>query len=50
MGMRYMIDAFNYPWGESPVVSRQTNYFIVAAIWFAYYSIQYDGVNLTKRK
>jgi hypothetical protein len=49
MGMKYIIDAFNYPWKGAIEAQHQTRYWVVAAIWFAYYSIKYDGVNITKR-
>jgi hypothetical protein len=49
MGMKYIIDAFNYPWKGVIEAQHQTRYWVVAAIWFAYYSIKYDGVNITKR-
>jgi hypothetical protein len=49
MGMKYIIDAFNYPWRGVIEAQHQTRYWVVAAVWFAYYSIKYDGVNITKR-
>ena len=49
MGRKYIIDAFNYPWRGVIEAQHQTEFWIVAAIWFAYYSLKYDGVNITKR-
>ena len=50
MGMKYIIDAFDYPWQGVIEDQRQTNSWIVAAYWFAVFSVKYDGVNITKRK
>lgn len=49
MGMKYIIDGFNYPY-RGIEAQRQTSYWLIAAFWFAVYSIQFDGVNITKRK
>lgn len=50
MGMKYIVDACNYPMGKTPWHEKQTRWFIVAVFWFAVYCIKYDGANLIKRK
>jgi hypothetical protein len=50
MGMKYIIDGFNYPWRGIIEAQRQTQFWFIAAFWFAVYSIKYDGVNITKRQ
>ena len=50
MGMKYIIDGFNYPWIGIIEAQRQTQFWFIAAFWFAVYSIKYDGVNITKRQ
>lgn len=47
--MKYMINAFNYPY-QGYEKCKQTKYFVVAAFWFAVLSIKYDGVDIQKRK
>ena len=49
MGMKYMINAFNYPY-RGYEKCKQTEFFIIAAFWFAILSIKYDGVDIQKRK
>ena len=49
MGLKYMINAFNYPC-KGYEENKQTRYFIVAVFWFAVLSIKYDGVDIQKRK
>ena len=49
MGMKYMINAFNYPY-RGYEKCKQTKFFIMAAFWFAVLSIKYDGVDIQKRK
>ena len=50
MGMKYIIDGFNYPWCGIIEAQRQTQFWFIAAFWFAVYSIKYDGVNITNRQ
>ena len=50
MGMKYMINAFNYPYYRGYEKCKQTKFFIIAAFWFAVLSIKYDGVDIQKRK
>ena len=47
MGMKYMIYAFNYPYTGYDI-SKQTKFFIIAALWFVLFSIKYDGVDIKK--
>ena len=47
MGMKYMINAFNYPY-RGCEKCKQTKFFIIAAFWFAVLSIKYDGVDIQK--
>ena len=49
MGMKYMINAFNYPY-KYYEKSKQTNLFIIAVFWFIILSIKYDGVDTQKRR
>lgn len=49
--MKYMINAFNYPYqGYDGCCYKQTKYFIIATFWFVVLSIKYDGVDIHKRK
>ena len=49
MGVKYMLEAFNYPYLGN-AVCKQTRFFSIALIWFIVYSIKYDGVDIRKRK
>ena len=49
MGMKYMINAFNYPY-QGYEKCKQTKFFIIAVFWFSVLSIKYDGVDIQKRK
>ena len=49
MGMKYMINAFNYPY-QGYEKCKQTKIFIIAVFWFTILSIKYDGVDIQKRK
>ena len=48
MGMKYMINAFNYPY-QGYEKCKQTKIFIIAVFWFTVLSIKYDGVDIQKR-
>lgn len=48
MGMKYIINAFDYPY-QGIEVERQTKWFIVAISFFCLFSFKYDGVDLQKR-
>lgn len=48
MGRKYMIDAFNYPYGGAEA-QKQCGTLISCMFWIAVLSIKFDGVNLTKR-
>ena len=50
MGMKYMINAFNYPYYRGYEKCKQTKFLIIATFWFAVLSIKYDGVDIQKRK
>jgi hypothetical protein len=46
--MKYMLSAFNYPYRGADT-SKQTRFLIVALFWFVVLSLEYDGVDFSKR-
>ena len=50
MGQKYMISAFDYPYKGYCDYNKQTEWLIVAAFWFVYYSIKHFGVDIQKRE
>lgn len=49
MGMKYMINAFKYPY-KGYENCKQTRFLIIALFWFIVFSIKYDGTDMQIRK
>ncbi|WMI81829.1 hypothetical protein [Anaerotignum sp. MB30-C6] len=49
MGMKYIVNAFNYPYGLIDKQKR-TGWLIVAVAYFVVFSLKYDGVDVSKRR
>lgn len=49
MGHKYMLSAYEYPYPGYAERVINTDYLIVAVLWFIVLSIQYFGVDVQKR-